>query len=142
MMLFCSCEISYKAVSIYLYDTEHHNIYCMLVDLFTSLPSRIEHGLWDVDLRDTSGLRPLHLAAEQGHVDACLALLRCGAAPDGTDLAAGTETPLLLAAESGHAEVCALLVTFRADPLASSLDGRTPLAVVPRLSCHRVLLGS
>ncbi|CAK9015607.1 unnamed protein product [Durusdinium trenchii] len=93
----------------------------------------IEHGAADVDCRDNSGLRALHLAAEQGHVKACLSLLQCGAGPDGpagfSDLACGAPTPLLLAAECGHAEVCALLVTFRADPLASSLDGRTPLAV-------------
>lgn len=93
----------------------------------------IEHGAADVDCRDNSGLRALHLAAEQGHVNTCLSLLQCGAEPDGgkgmSDVACGAPTPLLLAAECGHAEVCALLVTFRADPLASSLDGRTPLAV-------------
>jgi len=93
----------------------------------------IEHGAAEVDCRDDSGLRALHLAAEQGHVNTCLSLLQCGAGPDGpagfSDLACGAPTPLLLAAECGHAEVCALLVTFRADPLASSLDGRTPLAV-------------
>ncbi|CAJ1372889.1 unnamed protein product [Effrenium voratum] len=93
----------------------------------------IECGGALVDSRDNSGLRALHLAAEQGHVDACYALLQCGSSPDGapglSDLDCGTPTPLLLAAECGHAEVCALLVTFRADPLASSLDGRTPLAV-------------
>eukprot|EP00439_Symbiodinium_sp_Y106_P076266 s1295_g15.t1 len=93
----------------------------------------LEEGGLDVDGRDNSGLRALHLAAEQGHVDACLSLLQCGAHPDGprglSDSSCGAPTPLLLAVECGHSEVCALLVTFRADPLASSLDGRTPLAV-------------
>ena len=32
---------------------------------------RIEHGAADVDCRDNSGLRALHLAAEQGHVNTC-----------------------------------------------------------------------
>jgi len=93
----------------------------------------LDEGGIDVDSRDNSGLRALHLAAEQGHVDACHSLLKSGAYPDGpaglSDTSCGAPTPLLLAAECGHAEVCALLVTFRADPLASSLDGRTPLAV-------------
>ncbi|CAE8581023.1 unnamed protein product [Polarella glacialis] len=98
----------------------------------------LRDGGSEVDARDLQGIRPLHLAAEQGHVAACRVLLANGAQPDGelgdSDASCGTPTPLLLAAEEGHAEVCSLLVAFRADPLASSQNGRTPLAVAQKAS--------
>lgn len=89
------------------------------------------------DVADTTGVRPLHLAAESGHLASCRSLVegRADVAPRDEDAV----TPLLLAVEQKHVDVCTLLVRRRADPLASSLHGRTPMAVARQMGGQELL---
>ena len=73
------------------------------------------------------GITALHLAAEQGDVEAAQALLDAGA-----DVGAGTRIgrymPLHLAARGGHGDVVAMLLEAGADPLAATTNsGATAL---------------
>ena len=81
----------------------------------------------DVNAARGDGITALHLAAEQGDVEAVQALLGAGA-----DVGAGTRigryTPLHLAARGGHGAVVTLLLDAGADPLAATTNsGATAL---------------
>ncbi len=81
----------------------------------------------DVNEARGDGITALHLAAEQGDVEAVQALLGAGA-----DVGAGTRigryTPLHLAARGGHGAVVTLLLDAGADPLAATTNsGATAL---------------
>lgn len=81
----------------------------------------------DVNAARGDGITALHLAAEQGDVEAVRALLDAGAELDaGTRI--GRYTPLHLAARGGHGAVVALLLEAGADPLAATTNsGATAL---------------
>lgn len=89
------------------------------------------------DVADATGVRPLHLAAENGHLGSCRALLDGGANVNVRDDC--EETPLLLAVGRKHAEVCCLLARRKADPLASSVHGRTPMTVAREMGDDEVI---
>ena len=81
----------------------------------------------DVNAARGDGITALHLAAEQGDVEAAQALLDAGA-----DVGAGTRIgrymPLHLAARGGHGDVVAMLLQAGADPLAATTNsGATAL---------------
>ena len=81
----------------------------------------------DVNAARGDGITALHLAAEQGDVEAAQALLDAGA-----DVGAGTRIgrymPLHLAARGGHGDVVAMLLEAGADPLAATTNsGATAL---------------
>ena len=81
----------------------------------------------DVNAARGDGITALHLAAEQGDIEAVQALIDAGA-----DLDAGTRighyTPLHLAARGGHGAVVTLLLEAGADPLAATTNsGATAL---------------
>ena len=81
----------------------------------------------DVNAARGDGITALHLAAEQGDVEAVQALIDAGA-----DVGAGTRigryTPLHLAARGGHGVVVTLLLEAGADPLAATTNsGATAL---------------
>ncbi|CAM9540540.1 unnamed protein product, partial [Laminaria digitata] len=69
-------------------------------------------GGFSYDLRDRFGRTPLHWAAEQGHRNVVLALVRAGASVD--PRSQRNATPIMLAASRGHDEVVRLLVRYRA----------------------------
>eukprot|EP00899_Mesostigma_viride_P018507 jgi/Mesvir1/26658/Mv20447-RA.1 len=72
-----------------------------------------------------SGLTPLVLAAERGHVEACRALVQQGAAVD-RETQHGL-TALMHAAAAGHAEVLRVLASLGADIHLESSRGTTAL---------------
>ena len=83
-------------------------------------------GLPDIDCEaaDTDGLKPLHWAADRGHVDIVRLLLARGAAVDVLD--PDGQTPLHYAASCGHLEAAQALLEAGADPAAQDGDGATP----------------
>ena len=70
------------------------------------------------------GPPPLHVAASEGQVDACVLLLQRSAPPEGVD--ARGRTPLMLALENGHAECACALLPHATDMQATCKMG-TPL---------------
>eukprot|EP00949_MAST-11_sp_MAST-11-sp1_P004641 g4641.t1 len=78
------------------------------------------------DPEDREGFAALHLAAEAGKLDACLALLAAGAAPN-MATAAGY-TPLMFASMNGHLDIVTALLDARADIRAKTKKkGRTAM---------------
>jgi ankyrin repeat protein len=73
--------------------------------------------------------RPLHHAAESGHVEICRLLIENGA---DVDARTGTmRTPLFYAALNSRAAACAFLVSKGANPEAKDENGLTPASVWP-----------
>jgi hypothetical protein len=79
----------------------------------------------DVNVRGDEGARPLHFAAQEGHVDAVQVLVEVGAEVEAAT--ADGDTPLHSAACQGHVAVVKTLVELGADIDASDADGDTPL---------------
>ena len=77
--------------------------------------------------------RPLHFAAQQGHLDALVALLQGGAKVESHDFEG--RTPLHLAAERGQLTVCQELLAHRARAEAIDAAGATALHLAAG-SCH------
>ncbi|KAJ1548571.1 hypothetical protein HK405_002509 [Cladochytrium tenue] len=80
---------------------------------------------------DSSGLTPLHWAADRGHAAAAKVLVGVGAAVDARD--AEGMTPLHYAALSEHSEIAAVLLAAGADRAAVADDGSTPVGLAPGL---------
>ena len=79
----------------------------------------------------------LHMAARRGNVEACEALLACGANIEARDSLG--ETPLRRAVNCGQAGVAALLLAKGADPHSMGSKGLTPLSAA-RTDAMRGLL--
>jgi len=79
-----------------------------------------------VDGDGESGYAPLHYAARQGHVEACLLLLQSGAQVN-RRTRAGQATSLHRAAYAGHIEVVKVLLQHGASVEAQDSDGQTCL---------------
>lgn len=77
-----------------------------------------------VNMSDSRGFTPLHIAASQGHESNVLALLSAGATVDARNEQG--RTPLHIAAEGGHQTVVAALLNAGADPLRKSAGGVSP----------------
>ena len=92
----------------------------------TVLVLRLLRGGASAETTDADGVTPLQLAALEGHVGVCEALIGEGRAAAGA-ADAHRRTPLHFAAEEGHAAVVALLVTQGAAVSAADCDGMTPL---------------
>jgi ankyrin repeat protein len=73
-------------------------------------------------------LAPLHLAAEEGHVEMVKYLLEHGADPNTPSEGANKITPLHMAAAKGRADVVEVLIAAGADIDAVDSAGKTPLA--------------
>ena len=77
------------------------------------------------NLRDAEGHTPLRMAAEQGLVEVCEALLEAGAKVDGIGLGwHGCWTPLHHAARAGRVEAAKLLLARGAVPNAPTGEGK------------------
>ncbi|XP_024377482.1 uncharacterized protein [Physcomitrium patens] len=80
----------------------------------------------EVDGGGESGYAPLHYAARNGHVQACLLLLQNGAQVD-RRTRSGKATSLHRAAFAGHIEVVKVLLQHGASVEAQDSDGQTPI---------------
>ncbi|ELU15059.1 hypothetical protein CAPTEDRAFT_170225 [Capitella teleta] len=80
----------------------------------------------DPNSLDSSGYSALHYAARNGHLNACVMLLKHGAKVN-IKTRTGKATPLMRAAYCGHVEVVKLLLSKGANPLTQDSDGRTAL---------------
>ena len=92
----------------------------------TVLVLRLLRGGASAEATDADGVTPLQLAALEGHVGVCSALIGEGRAAAGA-ADAHRRTPLHFAAEEGHAAVVTLLVTHGSPVSAADCDGMTPL---------------
>lgn len=92
----------------------------------TVLVLRLLRGGASAETTDADGVTPLQLAALEGHVGVCSALIGEGRAAAGA-ADAHRRTPLHFAAEEGHAAVVTLLVTHGAAVSAADCDWMTPL---------------
>ncbi len=90
--------------------------------------SYLDQGI-DVNMRnDRDGghyYTLLHVAASEGHIKICRALLDCKASVNYKSKL--HETPLHRAAKAGHEEICTLLIDNEADVFAETQDGETIL---------------
>ena len=86
-----------------------------------------KHGLNPNELRESSGLKALHLACKHGHLDITQYLLNeqnCN--PETMTL--NGRTPLHLACKSGHLHIAKCLITeHKCNPHCTDNDGYTPL---------------
>ena len=80
--------------------------------MLSSVVELLAEDRFSCDLRDRFGRTPLHWAAEQGHRNVVLALLRAGACID--PRSQRKTTPIMLAASRGHAEVVLVLIHYHA----------------------------
>merc|ERR1712039_958760 len=80
-----------------------------------------------VDVKGSTHLTPLHMAAERGHDGTLQLLLAAGSHVNATDLQG--MTALHWAARMGHEKVVVALLAARADLNAKSGAGYTPLAM-------------
>lgn len=74
---------------------------------------------------DWLGTSPLHMAAQNGHVECCEVLLRAGISKDARTKV--DKTPMHLAAQEGHVEVLELLLKHNCDKEALDMLYMTPL---------------
>ncbi|XP_018321808.1 GA-binding protein subunit beta-1 [Agrilus planipennis] len=74
---------------------------------------------------DWLGTSPLHLAAQNNHLDVCCLLLRAGISKDARTKV--DRTPLHMAAYKGHYEIVECLLTNGAEVNCKDLLGMTPL---------------
>ncbi|TRY68233.1 hypothetical protein TCAL_04163 [Tigriopus californicus] len=74
---------------------------------------------------DWLGTSPLHMAAQNGHVECCEVLLRAGISKDARTKV--DKTPMHLAAQEGHVEVLELLLKHSCDKEALDMLYMTPL---------------
>jgi ankyrin repeat protein len=91
----------------------------------------------DVDEPCASGLRPLHYAATNGHLETVKALVESGADKNALTIAGGA-TPLHLAADGGHVETVMALCHSGVDLFVQNARGETALQGSVRLGQHQV----
>ena len=84
-------------------------------------------GPLDLSFKDECGRTALHWAADGGHVDVAIALIKMGAHVDAVD--DDGQTALHYAATCERAETCRLLLESGADPDLPDADGDTPSAL-------------
>eukprot|EP00035_Acanthoeca_spectabilis_P015636 m.312832 g.312832 ORF g.312832 m.312832 type:complete len:160 (+) comp16405_c0_seq14:318-797(+) len=77
-------------------------------------------------VKHNSVTSPLHIAAQQGNVEAVRLLISAGASKERKN--SDGQTPLIAAAENGHANVVRLLVDTGASIDASQQDGMTAVS--------------
>ena len=80
--------------------------------MLSSVIELVADGRVACDLPDRFGRTPLHWAAEQGHRNVVIVLLRAGACVD--PRSQRNATPIMLAASRGHVEVFRVLLKYRA----------------------------
>jgi ankyrin repeat protein len=83
----------------------------------------------DADSPDRLGFRPLHLAAQEGSLEAARALVEHGATVDAVN--SYGNTPLFTAVfnSKGRGELIQLLRSHGADPTARNTSGQSPLGL-------------
>ena len=103
---------------------------CRDGDLSTLKELIATHGLTPSEMKESSGLTPLHLACKHGHLNIIHHLINeqnCN--PEATT--PNGRTPLHLACKSGHLHIARCLIThYKCNPHCTDNDGYTPLHAV------------
>ena len=88
-----------------------------------------------IQVKDTSGLTPLHLACKNGHLDIAHYLIRQQNCNPETITSDGC-TPLHLACANGHLRIAVVLIAdFNCDPQCTDNNGCTPLHAACESGC-------
>lgn len=90
------------------------------------------------DAIDSSGYRPIHYAARNGHFHVCKELLNHGANVNAITRCMGA-TPLHRAVTQGHLEIVKMLLQHGADPCIKDADGKTALDRVTAIPINLVM---
>lgn len=111
--------------------------YSVLAGNVGLLRDQIDQGI-PFDAPDSQGFRPLHLAAQQGQVEAAKVLLDAGAEVDPRN--AFGNTPLFVAVfnSRGDGELIRMLRERGADPLAANASGQTPVGLARLIANYPV----
>lgn len=93
-------------------------------------------------LKDKDGKTCLHVAAEQGAVQACKMIIDNSDGRVVNDRDAKRQTPLHLATLNGHARAIKVLMDNGADPLVKDMTGASPIDYVTKrnlLFCNSII---
>ncbi|EDO07434.1 Ankyrin repeats (3 copies) family protein [Babesia bovis T2Bo] len=105
------------------HDDEDDGLYSLVVN---GDVERIESLLKDtpelVNVRTPSGITPLHVAADRGHIDVVMCLLKYGADMNVVD--DNGDTPLLTAAAAGNRDIVDLLLRGGADQSLRNVENK------------------
>lgn len=90
----------------------------------------------DVNITDSSGATPLHLAADLGDLESARCLVECGRCVVDAATRTDLNTALHLAAQGGACDIVRLLLQHGASPNATNARQKTPLHFSSRVSYH------
>lgn len=92
-----------------------------------------------IDAYDIWGYTPLHVAAENGNIDVCCALIAKGALVNTRSKTDDRYTPLHCAAMKGHWMLCIELLKRGAEVLAKDAAGNTALHKAAEIGCAQTI---
>lgn len=84
---------------------------------------------------DVEGFSPLHMACQENHKEAVVALIECKAEVNFGAAGRGNVTPLHTAAVEGNAEIIEVLLSKKAKYESKDANGETPLFAAARSNC-------
>ena len=82
---------------------------------------------YDPNVPDKNGITPIHLAAENGHLEVMKLLIKKTNNPNSPEFKNG-KTPLHLAAENGHVDIIKILIKYLLKPLDNECENPKQLA--------------
>jgi len=83
----------------------------------------------DPNLGDRQGFTPLHLAAQEGSIEAAATLLECGAIVDAVNVFGNSPLSVAVFNSRGEGEMIRLLRAHGADPFLRNRHGQSPVGL-------------
>lgn len=90
------------------------------------------------DIQDQQGFAPLHLAAQQGSVQAAAALMDGGASVDVENVYGNTPLFVAVFNSNGRGDLIGLLRSRGANPLHANTSGQTPVGLARLIANYDV----